>query len=202
MNSGGFPLNLDKCVAVKLREYNTANGHYYIIYSIGNFMGDATTMSTPYPVWYKEKKTACSTYIHTSHKLAHFWISCYCSLSHSLPLCFSSSFLLLLHFSFSTLQIHRFVATMGHGSWWLIDDDSKPFKPNIKRWKLWSIPFRKALIFKLCHPILQYFALPIHRPRRNRSWAFNIASYDLVKYQWGVGGTHTVREREKCTHIA
>lgn len=89
------------------------------------------TMSTPYAVRYEQKKRLRAPHIHThtGHKLAHFRILCYCSLSSSHPLLYFCLIFLFQPYKF----IHRFVASIGHGSWWLIDDDSKPFKPSIKR---------------------------------------------------------------------
>lgn len=52
-----------------------------------------------------------------------------------------------------SLQTHRL---WFQASWRLIDDDSKPFGPDIKRWKLWSIPFQSfylspvTLFYNIC----------------------------------------------------
>lgn len=103
-------------------------------------MGDTTTMSTHYPVVYK-KNTARFTYTQAenSHTSESYDVPLPPSLCHALTSSFTRSLAralasLFFYFSFSTIQIHSsFCGFCGHTSWWLIDDDSKPFKPNIKR---------------------------------------------------------------------
>lgn len=104
-----------------------------------HFMGDSTAMSTLSMV--KPKKSQARhqppTWTQT-HK--HMYV-------YTLTFTHEYSFSVIRSVSHSdwSLDIYRFVV-VGWASWRLIDDDSKPFQPNIKRWKLWSILFRKAFI--------------------------------------------------------